>query len=126
MKIAVFGAGAIGGFMGAKLALAGQDVSLIARGPDLAAMRARELRAHEAADRSCAEDGDLHSRPSFAARPIRCNLPVRPLGISRTKTNLRGTFQCSSRRAAKSRSSRSVQVWPSRSTTAAAMSSPRL
>jgi len=43
MKIAVFGAGAIGGFMGAKLALAGQDVSLIARGPHLAAMRERGL-----------------------------------------------------------------------------------
>src|SRR5205814_1115775 len=44
MKIAVFGAGAIGGFMGAKLALAGQDVSLIARGPHLAAMRERGLK----------------------------------------------------------------------------------
>jgi 2-dehydropantoate 2-reductase len=44
MKICVFGAGAIGGFMGAKLALAGQDVTLIARGPHLAAMRERGLK----------------------------------------------------------------------------------
>ncbi len=44
MKITVFGAGAIGGFMGAKLALAGQDVTLIARGPHLAAMRERGLK----------------------------------------------------------------------------------
>jgi len=44
MKIGVFGAGAIGGFMGAKLALAGHDVTLIARGPHLAAMRERGLK----------------------------------------------------------------------------------
>ena len=43
MKITVFGAGAIGGFMGARLALAGQDVTLIARGPHLAAMREKGL-----------------------------------------------------------------------------------
>jgi len=39
MKICIFGAGAIGGLLGAELALAGSDVSLIARGPHLAAMR---------------------------------------------------------------------------------------
>ncbi|WP_108815788.1 2-dehydropantoate 2-reductase [Loktanella sp. Alg231-35] len=39
MKICIFGAGAIGGYMGAKLAKAGADVSLVARGPHLAAMR---------------------------------------------------------------------------------------
>ena len=43
MKICVFGAGAIGGYMGAKLAEAGADVSLVARGPHLAAMQARGL-----------------------------------------------------------------------------------
>ena len=43
MKISVFGAGAIGGFVGAKLSLAGHEVTLIARGPHLAAMRARGL-----------------------------------------------------------------------------------
>jgi len=47
MKICVFGAGAIGGFMGAKLAQAGADVSLVARGPHLEAMRARGLRLIE-------------------------------------------------------------------------------
>jgi 2-dehydropantoate 2-reductase len=39
MKIGVFGAGAIGGFLGAKLAAAGADVTFVARGPHLAAMR---------------------------------------------------------------------------------------
>ncbi|WP_421710251.1 2-dehydropantoate 2-reductase [Algihabitans sp.] len=43
MKICVFGAGAIGGYMGAKLAQAGADVSLVARGPHLAAMQDKGL-----------------------------------------------------------------------------------
>jgi 2-dehydropantoate 2-reductase len=43
MKICIFGAGAIGGYMGVKLAEAGADVSLVARGPHLAAMRERGL-----------------------------------------------------------------------------------
>lgn len=47
MKICIFGAGAIGGYMGAKLATAGADVSLVARGPHLAAMRENGLRLIE-------------------------------------------------------------------------------
>ncbi|MCV3271330.1 2-dehydropantoate 2-reductase [Roseobacter sinensis] len=43
MKICIFGAGAIGGYMGAKLAQAGADVSLVARGPHLAAMQSNGL-----------------------------------------------------------------------------------
>ena len=43
MKIAVFGAGAIGGMMGVKLAAAGADLSVVARGPHLAAMQANGL-----------------------------------------------------------------------------------
>ena len=43
MKICIFGAGAIGGYMGAKLAQAGVDVSLVARGAHLAAMQAKGL-----------------------------------------------------------------------------------
>lgn len=43
MKICIFGAGAIGGYMGAKLAQAGAEVSLVARGPHLAAMREKGL-----------------------------------------------------------------------------------
>ena len=44
MRIAIFGAGAIGGFLGARLALAGVEVTFIARGPHLAAMRSDGLR----------------------------------------------------------------------------------
>ncbi|MDP3669903.1 MAG: 2-dehydropantoate 2-reductase [Telluria sp.] len=39
MKIAVIGAGAIGGLVGAKLALAGEDVTFIVRGANLTAIR---------------------------------------------------------------------------------------
>jgi 2-dehydropantoate 2-reductase len=44
MKICIYGAGAIGGYMGAELARSGADVSLIARGPHLAAMRENGLK----------------------------------------------------------------------------------
>ena len=43
MKVCIFGAGAIGGYMGVKLAKAGADVSLVARGPHLAAMQDKGL-----------------------------------------------------------------------------------
>jgi 2-dehydropantoate 2-reductase len=44
MKIGIFGAGAIGGFLGARLAAAGADVTFIARGPHLAAMQTSGVR----------------------------------------------------------------------------------
>ncbi|MXZ80443.1 MAG: 2-dehydropantoate 2-reductase [Gammaproteobacteria bacterium] len=44
MKICVVGAGAIGGFMGARLAQAGHEVSLIARGAHLEAIRQNGLK----------------------------------------------------------------------------------
>jgi 2-dehydropantoate 2-reductase len=40
MKVCIFGAGAIGGLIGIRLALAGADVTFVARGPHLAAMKA--------------------------------------------------------------------------------------
>ncbi len=43
MKICIFGAGAIGGYLAVKLVQAGADVSLVARGPHLAAMKANGL-----------------------------------------------------------------------------------
>jgi 2-dehydropantoate 2-reductase len=39
MKIAIIGAGAIGGYVGVKLALKGEDVTFLARGANLAAIR---------------------------------------------------------------------------------------
>jgi 2-dehydropantoate 2-reductase len=44
MKIAVVGAGAIGGYLGGWLAASGEDVTFIARGKNLEAIRARGMR----------------------------------------------------------------------------------
>ena len=49
MRIAVIGAGGVGGYFGAKLAQAGHDVAFVARGAHLAAMRAGGLRVESAA-----------------------------------------------------------------------------
>lgn len=43
MKVCIFGAGAIGGFVAAKLSAAGAEVSCVARGPHLAALKANGL-----------------------------------------------------------------------------------
>ncbi len=55
MKICIFGAGAIGGYMGVKLAQAGADVSLVARGPHLAAMKANGLSLIEEGEKTTVE-----------------------------------------------------------------------
>jgi 2-dehydropantoate 2-reductase len=47
MKICIYGAGAIGGWMGARLARAGHDISVIARGATLAALRENGLQLVE-------------------------------------------------------------------------------
>jgi 2-dehydropantoate 2-reductase len=44
MKIAIIGVGAIGGYVGIRLARAGEDVTFIARGANLEALRARGIR----------------------------------------------------------------------------------
>ena len=50
MRICIYGAGAIGGLLGARLARSGAEVSLIARGPHLAAMRERGLTLRSGGD----------------------------------------------------------------------------
>jgi 2-dehydropantoate 2-reductase len=47
MKVCIYGAGAIGGWMGVKLALSGCDVSVVARGATLQAVRGDGLRLRE-------------------------------------------------------------------------------
>jgi 2-dehydropantoate 2-reductase len=56
VRIAIAGAGAIGGYIGAKLAKAGADVVLFARGPHLEAMQQRGLRIESG-------DGDFAVKP---------------------------------------------------------------
>lgn len=60
MRIAIMGAGGIGGNYGARLAAAGAEVSLIARGPHLAAIKENGLAALSEFV------GDVHIRPSVA------------------------------------------------------------
>ncbi|MEZ5666151.1 MAG: 2-dehydropantoate 2-reductase [Alphaproteobacteria bacterium] len=70
MRICIYGAGAIGGFLGAKLAQSGADVTLIARGPHLAAMRANGLRligeGEEFVTRPAATDSPTDAGPQDA------------------------------------------------------------
>jgi 2-dehydropantoate 2-reductase len=47
MKVCIYGAGAIGGWIGVKLAQAGSEVSVVARGATLQALRTHGLRLHE-------------------------------------------------------------------------------
>ena len=56
MKVAVAGAGAIGAYLGAKMARAGCDVTLLARGPHCRAMRERGVRV-------VSLEGDFEARP---------------------------------------------------------------
>jgi 2-dehydropantoate 2-reductase len=68
MKFAVLGSGAVGGYYGAKLARAGHDVTFIARGAHLAAIRARglEIRSPLLGDftvRAAAEEDTNHVGP---------------------------------------------------------------
>ena len=46
MRICVFGAGAIGGLIAGRLAIAGEDVTVIGRGPQLDAIKTRGIRLH--------------------------------------------------------------------------------
>ncbi len=71
MRFGVVGAGATGGYLGARLARAGFDVTLVARGRHLEAMQARGLRIIE-------PDGS-----SFAARPT-CTEDLSAIGEADT------------------------------------------
>ena len=50
MKVCIYGAGAIGGWIGVKLARAGSEVSVVARGATLEALRQHGLRLQEAGE----------------------------------------------------------------------------
>lgn len=62
MRVAVFGAGGVGAYFGARLAEAGADLAVIARGPHLAAIRTTGLRVDSVL-------GDMHVHPVASANP---------------------------------------------------------
>ena len=59
MKILIAGAGAIGAYMGARMANAGQDVTLFARGPHLRAMQQHGVRVKSI-------EGDFEAHPKIS------------------------------------------------------------
>lgn len=62
MRIAVMGAGAVGGYFGARLAVSGQEVAFLARGRHLEAMRRGGLQVRSA-------QGDLCAQSLFTSDP---------------------------------------------------------
>jgi 2-dehydropantoate 2-reductase len=64
MRFAIFGAGAIGAYLGAKLALAGEDVVLIARGPHLRAMQESGVRIRS-------PEGNFEAHPTATDDPAK-------------------------------------------------------
>ena len=87
MKLCVFGAGAVGGHIAAKLAAAGHEVSVVARGQHLAAMHANGIRL-------------VHGSRTIVGR-VRAAANARELGpqdavLVTLKANLLGAFaeQC--------------------------------
>ncbi|MFZ6732713.1 2-dehydropantoate 2-reductase [Undibacterium sp. Ji42W] len=73
MKIAVVGAGAIGGFLAVKLALAGHEVSVVIRGGNLQAVRENGMKL-------IMDDGSEHVANIFATDRI-ADLPVQDVVI---------------------------------------------
>ncbi len=63
MRIAIFGSGGVGGFYGARLLRAGEDVTFIARGAHLQAIRERGLRVESA------QGGSFEVRARATDRP---------------------------------------------------------
>jgi 2-dehydropantoate 2-reductase len=59
MKFAIMGSGGVGGYFGARLAAAGNDVSFIARGAHLEAIKSHGLRVQS-------PRGDMHIQPAQA------------------------------------------------------------
>lgn len=75
MRFLIAGAGAIGGYVGAKMARAGQDVVLYARGAHLKAMQERGLRV-------LSEEGDFEVRPNVIGNLQECGpVDVIVLGV---------------------------------------------
>ena len=66
MNIAVMGAGGVGGYFGGLLARAGNDVTFIARGPHLDAMRANGLRVISSNDGEFVVSGKATDDPAEA------------------------------------------------------------
>ena len=70
MRLAVFGAGAVGGYFGGRLAQAGEDVVFIARGEQLQALRDRGLRVDS-----------FVSKGDFVVQPVQATDDPEQVGV---------------------------------------------
>ena len=101
MKVAIMATGGVGGYFGARLAAAGQEVHFIARGAHLAALRANGLRLKSA-------NGDLHLQGVSATdNPAAQRAPYWPTPKKQSVRRLRLTLEAGRgpRRYARSSSS---------------------
>jgi 2-dehydropantoate 2-reductase len=80
MKICIVGAGAIGGYLGAKLTLAGEEVTLIARGSHLEAIQQNGLKL------VLADGSSQVATPALATSDI-AQVPAQDVVILAVKTN---------------------------------------
>ena len=91
LKIAIIGVGAIGGYVGARLAHAGEDVTFIARGANLEALRSRGIRlvmadgTEEAVPQVNATDGLCRRRPAGSGDSRDEGAPSRGGGAGRAE-----------------------------------------
>ncbi len=77
MRIGIVGAGAVGGWMGARLAAAGHTVSMVARGATLDSLQTKGL--------TCIEDTGAYTTPILAARSCQ-DLDVQDLVVIAVKS----------------------------------------
>ena len=106
----ILGAGAVGGAIGARLALAGRGAVVVARGDHLAAILERGLRLRT-------PDEDLTQRLTAIAGPEEIQLDVDDILILTTKTQQANEMLVGSpseRRASACRSSLRSMEWPVR------------
>ena len=64
MRIAIFGSGGVGGYFGARLATAGNEVHFIARGKHLAAMREHGLKVTSSLGNAHIKPAQVHEDPA--------------------------------------------------------------
>src|SRR5690349_7316430 len=69
MRIVIFGTGGAGGYFGAQLARAGEDVVFIARGAHLAAIRAKGLRIESPTGETVIQPANATDDPSQVTDP---------------------------------------------------------
>src|SRR5262245_39266169 len=83
MKLCVFGAGAVGGHIAAKLAASGEEVSVIARGAHLEAMQKGGIRLLHG-------DKTIQGRVNASSQPT--DLGVQDVVLVTLKANMLGNF----------------------------------